>query len=131
MMDRSAGYGSEAKTASSAPTATKRGARVGLAIGLTLTVAFLVLLGVRVKGAVAKKDAVAQERAASDAKPKVKEKQRTVRPVATTWSPRVDLTGTLKPWRDAEVGFETPGRLTRIAVSVGDKVTEGQILAFL
>jgi RND family efflux transporter MFP subunit len=47
------------------------------------------------------------------------------------WMPRVDVTGTLKPWREADVGFETAGRLERIAVSVGDSVKDGQLLAVL
>ena len=32
---------------------------------------------------------------------------KTAHPSPTKWVPRVDLTGTLKPWRDADVGFET------------------------
>ncbi len=110
---------------------SRQGVQIGLVVALAAGIGFLGLLGVRVKQALAKKDAVAQERAQTDAKQKVKEPQRTVRPVPTTWIPRVDLTGTLKPWREADVGFETQGRLVRIGVSVGDKVTEGQVLAFL
>jgi len=100
-------------------------------IALGLGVGFLGLIGVRVKQAVAKKETLAAERAVAETKPKVKEPQKTVRPAPTTWISRVDLTGTLKPWRDADVGFETQGRLVRIGVSVGDKVSEGQVLAFL
>jgi RND family efflux transporter MFP subunit len=47
------------------------------------------------------------------------------------WMPRVDFLGTLKPWREADVGFETGGRLTRIDVSMGDRVKGGQVLAVL
>jgi RND family efflux transporter MFP subunit len=113
------------------PPTGRRGARIGLVIALALGVGFLGLLGVRVKQAMAKKGTVAQDRAAAEEKQKIKEPQKTVRPVATTWIPRVDLTGTLKPWRDADVGFEMSGRLVRIGVNVGDKVTEGQVLAYL
>src|SRR5262245_17806449 len=129
-MDGSAPIGSESKSASS-HAGVKRSTRIGLALTLAAGVGFLGLLGVRVKQAVARKGAVAQERAATEEKQKLKEPMKTVRPVPTTWVPRVDLTGTLKPWRDADVGFETSGRLVRIAVSVGDKVGEGQVLAFL
>lgn len=110
---------------------TKRGTRIGVVIAIAVGVGFLGLLGVRVKQAMAKKGNVAQERALAEEKQKVKEPQKTVRPVPMTWTPRVDLTGTLKPWREADVGFETQGRLVRIGVSVGDRVTEGQVLAFL
>jgi RND family efflux transporter MFP subunit len=113
------------------PAGGRRGARIGLVIGLAVGVGFLGLLGVRVKQAMAKKGTVAQERVAAEEKQKVKEPQKTVRPVPMTWIPRVDLTGTLKPWRDADVGFETSGRLVRIGVSVGDSVKEGQVLAYL
>src|SRR4051794_14211662 len=108
-IEGNAPYGSQSSTA---PNATmKRGVRIGLAIGLAIVVGFLGLLAVRVKQAVAKKGGVVQERAAAEERQKVKEPLKTVRPVPTTWIPRVDLTGTLKPWRDADVGFETSGRL--------------------
>ncbi len=113
------------------PARAGRGARIGLVVGLGVAVAFLGLLGVRVKQATAKKAKVEGERAAAEAKQKVKAPQKTVRPVPTTWIPRVDVTGTLKPWRDAEVGFEMQGRLVRINVSVGDEVREGQVVAVL
>ncbi len=100
-----------------------RGARIGLFVGLGIGVAFALLLGVRVKQAMGKREGVAAERTASEARSKHKDPGVTAHPVATKWVPRVDLTGTLKPWRDADVGFETPGRLVRVGVAVGDKVT--------
>ncbi len=134
-MEGSTPYGTESRGGGPKPPQAlggpKRGSRIGLVIALGLGGGFLGLIGVRVKQAVAKKETLAAERLVAEAKPKVKEPQKTVRPVPTTWIPRVDLTGTLKPWRDADVGFETQGRLVRIGVSVGDKVSEGQVLAFL
>lgn len=135
-------YGeSEPRPANTAPHAridptaakpvSKRGARIGLIVGLVGGLAFLGLLGVRVKQASAKKAAVAAERSATEEKQKVKEPQKTAKPVPTSWVPRVDLTGTLKPWREADIGFETSGRLVRIGVSIGDKVEGGQVLAYL
>lgn len=113
------------------PNAPKRGARVGLFIALGLGVAFAGLLGVRVKQAIARKAEVATERVAAAESAKKKEPARTVRGTPTTWSPHVDVTGTLKPWREADVGFETGGRLVRVAVSVGDKVEAGKVIAVL
>lgn len=127
-MDDSTPYKMESRSTS--PTG-QRGARIGVVIALAVGVGFLGLLGVRVKQAVGRKGAVAQERTAAEEKQKVREPQKTVRPTPTTWVPRVDLTGTLKPWREADVGFETSGRLVRIGVNVGDKVSDGQVLAFL
>lgn len=112
-------------------TAGKRGARVGLIIGLAIAVGFGGLLAVRVKQAVAKREAVAEEKKAAAARPVQREASKTVHPTAAKWVPRVDVTGTLKPWREADVGFETSGRLVRVGVSIGDKVTEGQNLAVL
>src|SRR5262245_13453877 len=113
-MDGSARYGTE-ENRREQPVDEQRapktkGSRVGIAIGIGLGVAFLGLLGVRLQQAVAKKAAMAEEGKASQAKPAAKERTRAIKPTPTTWLPRVDLTGTLKPWRDADVGFETPGR---------------------
>lgn len=108
-----------------------RGARIGLVVGLVVLVGFGGLLAVRVKQAVKKKDAVAGERAEAQARVQKKEPITTTHPTPTKWVPRVDLTGTLKPWRDADVGFETPGRLVRVGVAVGDNVKAGQVLAVL
>jgi RND family efflux transporter MFP subunit len=109
----------------------RRPSRVGLIIALAAGVGFAGLLGVRVKQAMTKKAAVATERAAAQGRVQQKEPVKTTRPTATKWVPRVDLTGTLKPWRDADVGFETGGRLVRVGVSVGDRVASGQVLAVL
>ncbi|CAN5924683.1 efflux RND transporter periplasmic adaptor subunit [soil metagenome] len=108
-----------------------RGTRIGLVVGLLVGVAFAGLLAVRVKQALTKRDVVASERTATEARGQKKEPSLTARPTPTRWVPRVDLTGTLKPWRDADVGFETSGRLVRVSAAVGDKVAAGQVLAVL
>jgi RND family efflux transporter MFP subunit len=113
------------------PTTSRRGARIGLYIAIGVAVAFTGLLGVRVKQAVARKGQVATERAAAAESARKRDPARIVRPTPTTWAPHVDVTGTLKPWRDADVGFETGGRLVRVAVSVGDRIPEGKIVAVL
>lgn len=128
-MDGSSGHSRDAAS----PTRGRggRGARIGLIIGLVVGVGFAGLLAVRVKLALGKKDAVATERTAAEARGQHKEPVKTAHPAPTKWVPRVDLTGTLKPWRDADVGFETGGRLVRVGVAVGDRVTAGQVLAVL
>ncbi len=108
-----------------------RGARIGLLIGLLCALAFAGLLLVRVRQALQKRAVVAAERAEARDRQLQKEPIRTVRAVPTRWMPRVDVTGTLKPWADADVGFETSGRLVRVGVAVGDEVKAGQILAVL
>jgi len=113
------------------PARANRGARVGLIVALVGAVAFTGLLGVRVKQALVKREAVATERTATEARGQQREPSVTAHPVPTKWVPRVDLTGTLKPWRDADVGFETPGRLVRVSAAVGDRVAAGQVLAVL
>jgi RND family efflux transporter MFP subunit len=110
---------------------SSRGVRVGLWIGLVVAVGFVGLLGVRVKQALGRRDGVAAERAATQERATHKEPIKITHPTPTKWVPRVDLTGTLKPWREADVGFETGGRLMRVSVSVGDTVTSGQVLAVL
>src|SRR5438045_1249549 len=75
-----------------------RGARVGLAIALVVGVGFAAVLGLRVKQAVGKQAAVAAERTAAQERLQKKEPTKTTRPTEAKWVPRVDLTGTLKPW---------------------------------
>jgi membrane fusion protein (multidrug efflux system) len=42
---------------------------------------------------------------------------------------RVDITGTLAPWEDANISFEVDGRITEVLVDLGDQVTKGAVLA--
>lgn len=108
----------------------KRG-RLGLIIAVCAGIAFVGLLGVRVKQATAKRGALAAERTAAESRMAEKKPLQTAKAAPIKWLPRVDVTGTLKPWREADVGFETGGRLVRVAVSMGDKVDGGQVLAVL
>ncbi len=124
--------GSSERTPLTPPAArASRGTRIGLLVGLAVGVAFAGLLAVRVKQAMDKKAATANERIASEARGQHKDPSVTAHPTATKWVPRVDLTGTLKPWRDADVGFETSGRIVRVSAAVGDRVVAGQVLAVL
>jgi membrane fusion protein (multidrug efflux system) len=44
---------------------------------------------------------------------------------------RVDITGTLAPWEDANISFEVDGRITEVLVDLGDKVKRGAVLAIV
>lgn len=116
----------------SVPVAPPKGrGRVGIVVVLVLAVGFAGFVGVRVKQATAKRANLAAERASAEANAKVKEPLHTVKAEPTKWLPQVDFLGTLKPWREADVGFEVPGKLVQISVAMGDKVKGGQVLAVL
>lgn len=129
-MDGSSGSSS---TQAPAPAARSSGSavRAFLVIGLGMALGFAGLMGVRVKQALGKREGVASERVAAQERALRKEPVKSVHPVNTLWLPRVEVTGTLKPWREADVGFETGGRLVRVGVSVGDTVQAGTVLALL
>lgn len=55
----------------------------------------------------------------------------TVRGVAGTWQPRVELDGTLQAEHEASLGFKVGGLLRRVAVEVGDEVRAGALLGQL
>jgi RND family efflux transporter MFP subunit len=50
---------------------------------------------------------------------------------ADRWQPRVELDGTLEAVHEAQLGFKVSGRLARVAVKVGDRVSAGALLAEL
>lgn len=105
--------------------------RIGVIVVVLGVLAFVGLLAVRVKQATAKRAGVATARAEAEAKAKVIEPARTTKAEPAKWMPRVDFLGTLKPWREADVGFESGGKLVRIEVAMGDRVKAGQILGVL
>ena len=113
------------------PRASGRGARVAMFVVVVLLLGFGAFLGVRVKQALARKEALVGERAAAQAAVLKKAPAVLVHPVATQWKPRIDVTGTLRPWREGEVAFTVGGQLLRINVGVGDAVRVGQPLAIL
>ncbi|WP_394824121.1 efflux RND transporter periplasmic adaptor subunit [Pendulispora albinea] len=110
---------------------TSRSTRVTIALGVLLTLGFLGVLGARVKQAVAKKHHVAEERVAAQAMAAQKAPSRAVYPEPARFRPRIEITGTLRPWRDADVGFELAGRLVKVNVATGDQVKEKTVLAVL
>ncbi len=54
-----------------------------------------------------------------------------ISPKPTKWQPRVDITGTLEPLQQADVGFKMGGRLLAIKVKSGDVVKTGQTLGIV
>lgn len=100
-------------------------------IGIALTVLLAIVLAMRIKQSLAKKAQVAADRASAQAAAAQKAPVNVTAPVATTFKPTIEVTGTLQPWRSADVGFEQTGRLSRVLVSSGETVKNGQALAFL
>lgn len=113
------------------PVAGKTSMRVAAVLGVLMVIGLAVLIGVRVRQAIAKKAALTAERASAQASAAERPPVAVTHAVTTTWRPRVEITGTLQPWRSADIGFEQGGRLASILVSVGDDVKQGQPLAYL
>ena len=108
-----------------------RSARTAMAVVGLAAVGLVALIGVRVHEAKGKQAAIAAERATAQATATQKAPARSLHPVALRWRPHVDLTGTLRPWRQADIGFELSGRLVKLGVAEGDKVNAGTMLAVL
>src|SRR5258706_4001533 len=86
-----------------APAGSSRGTRVAMiVVGLGL-LGLGGMIASRVKQAHVKQDALAGERATAQAAILKKPAAQLTHPVATQWKPRVELTRTLKPWREGEV----------------------------
>lgn len=116
-----------------APTAPRGriGVRVAAAVGVVAAIALVGVLGARVKQATAKRADVVAQRASAQAEATKKAPTRTTHPTAARWQPRVEVTGTLRPWREADVGFALGGRLVKVDVAVGQTVKEHATLAVL
>jgi RND family efflux transporter MFP subunit len=97
----------------------------------------LLLLGLggvissRLHAAKDKQASLVSERAAAQAAAVQRTPSLSAHPVAVAWRPRIEVTGTLRPWREAEMGFELSGRLIQVGVAQGDRVRAGQVLGVL
>jgi RND family efflux transporter MFP subunit len=111
--------------------APRRGSRVALVGVGVLLVGLGSIVGVRLHQAKDKQASLVAERAAAQASAVERVPSTTAHPEAIRWSPRIDVTGTLRPWREAEIGFELSGRIVQVGVAQGDKVKAGQVLAVL
>jgi RND family efflux transporter MFP subunit len=99
-----------------------------LGIGLLVLLGFM---GYRVKQSMEKKAALAAlQTKAGDQSKQVREVS-VITPGAKRFRPLVELTGTLKPWREADIGFESPGRLVKVGVTMGQVVKTGELLGTL
>jgi RND family efflux transporter MFP subunit len=108
----------------------KRG-RTAIVVGVGLTLLLAILLAVRIKQALTKKqqidaDRIAAQQAAASKPPAVVSS-----PVQASVKPSIEVTGTLQPWRTADVGFDQSGRLASVLVTNGETVKANQALAFL
>ncbi len=111
-----------------APSGKGRGAR----IFVFASAAVMVGVGVyRFRQSSAKGKALAAERDVAKAALGKKASFGVTRPVPATWTPAVELTGTLKPWNEADLSFETPGRLVKLVARLGDTVKTGALLGML
>jgi len=108
---------------------------IGIITGVLAVGGFLAWSGVRIQDAKQKRETIATQRnedakrsaAAEKAVPTVS----TIVPVAATWTPVVEIDGTIAAGQSAELGFKAGGRIAQIAVKVGDSVKAGQLLAAL
>ena len=104
-------------------------------VAIIAVIAIGALVAVRVKAKVAQNKALEASRQTTQAE--ANDPKATVittagveiiSPKATKWQPRVDITGTLEPIQQADVGFKMGGRLLAIRVKAGDQVKTGQVL---
>jgi RND family efflux transporter MFP subunit len=107
------------------------GTRVAMLIGALAFVTLAGFLGLRVKQALDKREALAGERTHAQVVAADKPAMQIIRPVETMYRPHIEVTGTLRPWRDADVGFALGGRLVSLQVATGQIVKAGQTLAVL
>jgi len=108
---------------------------IGVIVGVLAVGGFLAWSAVRIQSAKETRAAIAGQRD-EDAKRAATEANAipavsTVLPVAATWSPVVEIDGTIAAGQSAELGFKTGGRIAHVAVKLGDSVKAGQLLASL
>jgi RND family efflux transporter MFP subunit len=112
-----------------------RPSRIGSTVGWGMGLVSLLVVGgtltARVKTKLDQKTEVAAERLKVEGESKRKIPTRTVQPESVRYRAGVDFTGTLRPWREADIAFETQGRLISLNVALGDTVRGGQLLGTL
>lgn len=117
------------------PLARRGGFPVGRLVLGAIALGFFALLGVRLVTATKEKKTMAAERAQSSARALADAKAplslEVVRARPATWTPTVNLDGTLRPYQDSELGFKAGGQLAALRVAVGQHVKKGEVLAQL
>lgn len=101
-----------------------------LVIGV-VSLLLLVLSAIRVKQSLERKQEIAKERESAQKAALAAPAIAVVKPRPGTFTPHVEVSGTLEPWRAADIGFEVGGRLARILVKAGQEVKQGEVLAVL
>lgn len=118
-------------------TMGKRRGRAALLLLASALAAFVLLLGVRYKEAAAERrkldetQAQAATDATSDGQPVSVNGAQLLSAETLRWQPRIALSGTLLPIRDASLSFKAMGRLSNVRAKVGERVKAGQLLAEL
>jgi RND family efflux transporter MFP subunit len=110
------------------PTLMKR---VVALVSLLATLGLGAAIAVRVQMATAEQARMASERDAAAAAAGQAPEVDVVRPAPAQRTPLVVLTGALEPAQSADLGFEVPGRISRVEVSLGQAVRAGDPLASL
>jgi len=104
---------------------------------LTLLVSLIVLLApgaavaVRMQMAMAEQARLETQGEAAAASAGQAPEVDVVHPVAAEMTPLVVLTGALEPAQSADLGFEVPGRIARVEVTLGQPVHAGDVLGSL
>lgn len=116
-------------------TAPPRAPLFGIAVIVLFVVGVGAWAGIRIHTATNQKKALEAQRS-EDARRAANEvrampKVRVIAAEQASWSPSVEIDGTLAAARSAELGFETPGRLAQASVKIGATVKSGQTLATL
>jgi multidrug efflux pump subunit AcrA (membrane-fusion protein) len=108
---------------------------VGILTGLALLVGLSVWTAQRISAAESAQEEVAVKRAKDAERVKSQldapDRVQAATPAPARWQPRVEFDGTLKAEQAASLSFKVPGKLTRVAVKVGDVVKAGALLATL
>lgn len=110
------------------PVRPRRG-RFAAILGVASVIGLGAFIGVRVKETMADRAAVVQ---AQQADSKARAEQRVfavVAPASASWRPVIQVTGTLAPYQEADLGFKLGGRLASLRADVGATVKAGQLLA--
>lgn len=101
-------------------------------LGVFLVVAVLGgAIAVRMQGAMGEQAQLTADREAAATRASEAPEVDVAHPAAAQLTPLVVMSGALEPAQSADVGFEVPGRIARVEVSLGQHVRAGEILATL
>lgn len=117
--------------ANTVPPRSARAVRIATLTAVGAAVVLTATIGVRVKQATSRRAQVAEEAQAARARQLAAKAHDVVSPAPMRYRPTVPLAGTLRPWREADLGFQTQGRLSRVAATLGSSVKAGDVLAIL